>query len=140
MFDVRYARNKIAFDYIWHSEFPYMKKKTLWWTIGGGLVLLLLLIIIGRSNGDEGTRVAIEAAAPHTITETVTGSGKIYPETQVKIAPEVSGEIIALNVQEGDSVHKGELMVRINPAIYSSIVNQAQASVSQTRASSTNSA
>lgn len=115
-----------------------MKKKTLWWIIGGGLALLLLLIIIGRSSGDEGTKVAIEAAAPHTITETVTGSGKIYPETQVKIAPEVSGEIIALNVQEGDSVHKGQVLVRINPAIYNSAVNQAEASVLQTRASSVN--
>ena len=115
-----------------------MKKKKLWW-IGGGLgLLLIILIIIGRSNGDEGTKVAIEATALHTITETVTGSGKIYPETEVKIAPEVSGEIIALNVQEGDSVHRGQLMVRINPAIYNSVVNQAEASVSQSRASSTN--
>jgi HlyD family secretion protein len=115
-----------------------MKKKTLWWIIGGGVGLLLILIIIGRSSGDEGTKVAIEAAALHTITETVTGSGKIYPETQVKIAPEVSGEIIALNIKEGDSVRKGQLLVRINPTIYSSMVNQAQASVSQTRASSEN--
>ena len=116
-----------------------MKKKTLWWLVGGGLVLLLLLIIVGRNNGDEGSKVAIEAAALHTITETVTGSGKIYPETEVKIAPEVSGEIIALNVQEGDSVHKGDLLVRINPAIYNSIVNQASASVSQSRSQYQNS-
>ncbi len=117
-----------------------MKKKTLRWLIGGGLGLLILLIIIGRSGGDDGTKVAIEAAAPHTITESVTGSGKIYPETQVKIAPEVSGEIIALNVQEGDSVHRGEVLVRVNGAIYNSVVNQAAASVSQSRAASQNSA
>ncbi|MBS1616777.1 MAG: efflux RND transporter periplasmic adaptor subunit [Bacteroidetes bacterium] len=115
-----------------------MKKKTLWWIVGIGVLLLILLIIIGRLKGDEGTRVAIEAADPHTITETVSASGKIYPETEVKIAPEVSGEIIALNVEEGDSVHAGELLVRINPAIYNSMVNQAEASVSQTRASSEN--
>ncbi len=115
-----------------------MKKKTLWWIIGGGVAFLLLLILIGRGKGEEGTKVAVEAAAPHTITETVSGSGKIYPETQVKIAPEVSGEIIALNVQEGDSVRKGQMMVRINPTIYSSIVNQASATVSQSRASSVN--
>ncbi len=117
-----------------------MNKKTLWWIIGGGLGLLLLLILIGRSGGEEGTKVAVEAAALHTITETVSGSGKIYPETQVKIAPEVSGEIIALNIQEGDSVRKGDLLVRINPAIYSSMVNQASATVSQTQASSVNTA
>ncbi len=115
-----------------------MKKKTLWWIVGISILLLVLLIIIGRLKGNEGTRVAIEAAAPHTIIETVSASGKIYPETEVKIAPEVSGEIIALNVQEGDSVHAGELLVRINPAIYNSMVNQAEASVSQTRASSDN--
>ncbi len=117
-----------------------MKKKTLWWIIGGGLGLLLLLILVGRNGGDEGTKVAVEAVATHTITESVSGSGKIYPETQVKIAPEVSGEIIALNIQEGDSVRKGEMLVRINPTIYNSIVSQASASVSQTRASSVNTA
>ena len=115
-----------------------MKKKTLWWLIGGGLILLLLLLLVGRGKGENGTSVAIDAATAHTITETVTGSGKIYPETQVKIAPEVSGEIIALNVQEGDSVRKGQVLVRVNAAIYNSVVNQAEASVSQTRAASTN--
>jgi len=116
-----------------------MKKKTLWWIIGACLLLLVILIILGRNNGDQGIRVAVEAAGSHTITETVTGSGKIYPETQVKIAPEVSGEIIMMNIQEGDSVRKGDLLVRVNPAIYNSMVNQAEATVSQTRAQSTNS-
>ncbi len=111
-----------------------MKKKTLWWIIGGGTALILLLVIIGKSTGDDGTKVAIEKAGAHTITETVTASGKIYPETEVKISPEVSGEIIELNVAEGDSVNKGELMVRINPAIYSSLVTQSEANVQETRA------
>src|ERR1041384_4148631 len=116
-----------------------MKKKTLWWIIGGLGGFLLLLIIVGRSNGDEGTKVAVEKAAPHTITETVTVSGKIYPETEVKISPEVSGEIIELPVQEGDSVRKGQLLVKINPAIYSSMVNQAEATVQESRARVSNS-
>lgn len=116
-----------------------MKKKTLWWIIGGTVVLLVLLIAFGKGKGGEGVKVAVEEASPHTIIETVTGSGKIYPETEVKIAPEVSGEIIALNVQEGDSVYRGQVLVRINAAIYSSMVNQAQATVSQTRAASSNS-
>ncbi|HLO69852.1 MAG TPA: efflux RND transporter periplasmic adaptor subunit [Flavipsychrobacter sp.] len=116
-----------------------MKKKTLWWIIGGGIVLLILIIMIGKANSDNGTKVAIEKASPHTITETVTASGKIYPETEVKISPEVSGEIIELNVEEGDSVSRGELMVRINPAIYSSIVTQSEANVEETRARAANS-
>ena len=91
-----------------------MKKKTLWWIIGGSVVLLIVIIIIGKNRGSDETKVAIEKSSLRTITETVTASGKIYPETEVKISPEVSGEIIELNIAEGDSVHKGELMARIN--------------------------
>lgn len=116
-----------------------MKRKTLWWIVGGCVALLIILIVAVKNGKDTGTKVAIEKAAAHTITETVTASGKIYPETEVKISPEVSGEIIELNIDEGDSVHKGELLVRINPAIYSSMVNQAEASVAETRARVANS-
>lgn len=116
-----------------------MKKKTLYWVIGGFIALLIILVIVGKNKGDDGTKVAVEKAALHTITETVTASGKIYPETEVKIAPEVSGEIIELNVEEGDSVSKGKLLVRINPAIYSSMVNQAEATVSESRSRVANS-
>lgn len=116
-----------------------MKKKTLWWIIGGGIVMLILIIVIAKSSGDDGVQVAIEKAAPHTITETVTASGKIYPETEVKIAPEVSGEITELTIDEGDSVTRGQLLVKINPAIYNSMVNQAEASMQQSRAGAMNS-
>jgi HlyD family secretion protein len=116
-----------------------MKKKTLWWIVGGCVALLIILIIVVKSNKDTGTKVAVEKTARHTITESVTASGKIYPETEVKISPEVSGEIIELHILEGDSVGKGQLLVRINPAIYSSVVNQAEATVAETRARVTNS-
>jgi len=116
-----------------------MKKKTLWWIIGISVAVLLLLIIIVKSTSDKGTHVAVEKAALHTITETVTASGKIYPETEVKIAPEVSGEITDLRYEEGDSVHKGDLLVKINPAIYNSMVDQAEASVQQSRSTASNS-
>lgn len=117
-----------------------MKKKKLWWIVGGSLLLLIIIIIIGKSTGNKGMEVAIEAAAPHTIIESVTASGKIYPETEVKISPEVSGEITFLEVEEGDSVHKGQVLVRINPAIYSSMVTQAAASVAESKARARNSA
>lgn len=115
-----------------------MNKKKLWWIIGGALALLIIIIIIGKSTGDEGIKVAVEAAAPHTIIETVTASGKIYPETEVKISPEVSGEITMLNIEEGDSVYKGEVLVKINPTIYSSMVSQAAASVAETKSRARN--
>jgi len=112
--------------------------KKVWWIIIGCLVLLVVMVIIAK-NGDNGIiKVAVEKAGLHTITETVTASGKIYPETEVKIAPEVSGEITVPNIQEGDSVKKGDVLVKINPAIYNSMVNQASASVEQTRANANN--
>lgn len=114
-----------------------MKKKTLWVIIS--LVALLIIIIVGgKLRGDKGTKVAVEKAAPHTIIEVVTASGKIYPETEVKISPEVSGEITELTVEEGDSVYKGQLLVKINPAIYTSVVNQANASLMESKARAIN--
>lgn len=114
-----------------------MKKKTLWVIIS--LVALLIIIIVGgKLRGDKGTKVAVEKAAPHTIIEVVTASGKIYPETEVKISPEVSGEITELTVEEGDSVYKGQLLVKINPAIYASVVNQANASLMESRSRAIN--
>lgn len=112
-------------------------RKWLWISITA-IVLLALLIAFGK-NKDEGIKVSVEKVATHTITETVTASGKIYPETEVKISPEVSGEIIELNINEGDSVAKGQLLVKINPAIYSSQVQQAEASMQQTQSGVANS-
>jgi HlyD family secretion protein len=115
-----------------------MKKKTVWWLVIGLIILLLIgLFVAMRARGND-LKVAVEKTGLHTITETVTASGKIYPETEVKIAPEVSGEITLLNIAEGDSVNKGEVLVKINPAIYNSQVNQAAASVEQSRASADN--
>ena len=115
-----------------------MKSKKVWWIIIGCLVLIVVLVIIAKNNNKDEIKVATEKAGLHTITETVTASGKIYPETEVKIAPEVSGEITVLNIQEGDSVKKGDVLVKINPNIYNSMVNQQQASVEQTRAAANN--
>lgn len=112
-------------------------KKWLW--IALGVLLLVVLIVVGKSGGDDGTKVAVEKAGRNTLTETVTASGKIYPETEVKISPEVSGEIIELHVEEGDSVKEGQLLVKINPAIYHSVVQQAEASVEQSKSGVANS-
>ena len=84
--------------------------------------------------GGSAKQVAAEKAQLRSIVETVTASGKIHSETEVKVSSEVSGEIILLNVKEGDSVKKGDLLLEINPVIYESMVNQSQAGVSQVRA------
>ncbi len=99
------------------------------------VVLLIAFAVIGKKAGWTGKgdkeQVAVDKAAPRTVIETVTASGKINPTTEVKLSSEVSGEVIQLLVKEGDSVRAGQLLCVINPAIYESVVSQAGASVNQ---------
>lgn len=100
-------------------------------------VLITGLVIAkkkGWIGGGEMPSVAVEKVAKRSIIETVTASGKITPQTEVKLSSEVSGEVIELNVREGDSVKRGQLLCVVNPAIYESIVTQARASVNQFKA------
>ena len=73
-------------------------------------------------------------AGPANIVEKVSASGKVQPETEVKISPDVSGEIIELYVQEGDSVRKGQLLLRIRPDNYQAQVAMQSAQVGTQRA------
>lgn len=95
-----------------------------------GLVVALIALkkagIIGK---EEGLKVSTEKAIRRDITEIVTASGKIYPEIEVKISPDVSGEITELTVQEGDSVKKGQVLARIYADIYATQRDQAAAQV-----------
>ena len=81
--------------------------------------------------------VQTEKIARHSITETVVANGKIYPVLQVHISPEVSGEITALPVKEGQFVHKGDLLLKINPDVYIAGLNQAKAGYESSLASKT---
>lgn len=113
-----------------------MNKKLIWIIVS--LVVIILTVVILKKAGvigkEEGIKVSIEKAAKHTITETVTASGKIYPETEVKLSSDISGQIVELNVEEGDSVKKGELLAKIFADIYSNQKNQAAAQVNQQEA------
>lgn len=115
-----------------------MKNNKLILILLGLFALLITVTVIGKKAGWIGkgniAEVAVEKAEKRIITETVTASGKINPQTEVKLSSEVSGEVIQLNVKEGDSVKKGALLCVINPAIYESVVIQASASVNQTKA------
>ena len=115
-----------------------MKNNRILIIIGAIVIVAVIGLVIAKKKGmlgDTGVKqVAVEKAQKRSIIETVTASGKIHPETEVKISPEVSGEIILLNVKEGDSVKKGDLLIEINPVIYESLVSQAQAALSQVRA------
>jgi HlyD family secretion protein len=114
-----------------------MKKKVIWIIVG--LVVLVILLVLLKKGGvlgkDEGTKVSAEKATRRNITEIVTASGKIYPEKEVKISPDISGEVVDLKVtQEGDSVHKGQELARIYADIYTTQRDQAAAQMSQQQA------
>jgi len=108
-----------------------MNKKLLWIVII--LVALVVLLIALKKAGvigkEEGTKVSAEKVVRRNITEIVTASGKVYPEIEVKISPDVSGEITELNVEEGDSVRKGQILARIYADIYATQRDQAAAQV-----------
>ncbi|BAV10256.1 HlyD family secretion protein [Filimonas lacunae] len=113
-----------------------MSKKAIW-IISTLVVLVILLVVLKKSGAlgkDEGTKVSAEKAAVRSITETVTASGKVYPEVEVKISSDISGEIVELTIAEGDTVRKGQMLARIYADIYASQRDQAAATVSQTEA------
>ena len=115
-----------------------MSKKTIYILIGGAVVIIAGLIVLSKTgvigNKDKGTEVEIAQVIPTTIVETVSATGKIQPEIEVKISSEVSGEIISLNVKEGQVVKKGDLLVKINPDLYTSGYNRSVSNLSGTRA------
>ena len=115
-----------------------MSKKTIYILLAVAVVLIGTLIGLSKSgvigSKDKGTEIEIANVAASTIVETVSATGKIQPEIEVKISSEVSGEIIALNVKEGQVVKKGDLLVKINPDLYTSSYNRTISNLSGTKA------
>jgi HlyD family secretion protein len=118
-----------------------MKKKSnkLWWILGGVALLFIAALLIAKQKGligkEKPTEVEFATVSKSNLTETVSASGKIQPELEVKITPDVPGEIIGLYVKEGDSVKKGQLLLRIQPENYISVVERFRAGVNQSKAS-----
>lgn len=104
-----------------------------------GLIALLVVFRLVKGKGDSGIKVTAEKVQARTLVESVNVSGKIYPEVEVKISPDISGEIVELNVEEGDSVKKGQQLARIYADIYATQRDQAAAAVSQQQAMEANS-
>jgi HlyD family secretion protein len=119
-----------------------MKQNKILKIAGIVIVLLLVVIVIGRRAGwigkTPGIRVTVEATENRTITETVTASGKVQPVIEVKISPDVSGEVVELLIAEGDFVKRGDLLVQINPDIYKSALDRVEASLNTSRANLAN--
>jgi HlyD family secretion protein len=113
-------------------------KKTIWLIIAG-VALIVAVMIAKKFSGNKSTKVSTEIAKKRTIIETVSASGKIQPEVEVKISSDVSGEIVELFVKEGDHVKKGDLLCRINPLIYESNLNRMAATLNGSKANLSNS-
>src|SRR6478735_6102740 len=113
--------------------------------LGAIVIVLLVFGLMAKKKGwigkQTGTSVTVAKAKTADIVERVSASGKVQPEVEVKISPDVSGEITELHVAEGDSVKKGQLLLKIKPDNYQSLVdmrvaavNQAKANLAQSRA------
>ncbi|MEO7523282.1 MAG: efflux RND transporter periplasmic adaptor subunit [Ferruginibacter sp.] len=118
-----------------------MNKTTKWILIIVGILVVTLVIMsqMGVFGKVEGTKVTAEKVQRRTIIETVSASGKIYPEIEVKVSPDISGEITELTVQEGDTVKKGQLLAKIYADLYDIQRDQAASGVVQSQAQVANS-
>ena len=116
---------------------PRRKARRRWW-----LYLVILLLVGGgvagylHSKQEKPTTVTIEPAQRRDIVQLVSATGKVQPETEVKISPEVAGEIIELPVADGQTVRKGDLLIKINPDNYQAQVAQQEASISSAKSMS----
>jgi HlyD family secretion protein len=109
------------------------RKRTLLYVLIGAFLLITAAAIYKSRQKPKGEEVTLEKVQRRSIKETVSASGKIFPETEVKISSDVSGEIIDLYVKEGDSVTVGQILAKIKPDEYQSLVEQGEASVSTAR-------
>src|SRR3984885_15639527 len=108
-------------------------------TLGALVVLIILLKMTGVIGKPKMTQVATEKATVREINETVSASGKIKPHVEVKISPEVSGEVVELPIKEGDVVKKGQLICKIRPDILQSGYDRAVAAYNTQQAAIGNS-
>jgi len=115
-----------------------MSKKTIYILLGSAVTVIVALLVLSKTGvigkKDKGTEVEIATVNEITVVETVSATGKIQPETEVKISSMVSGEIIDLPVKEGQVVKKGDLLVKINPDLYTSGLKRTVSNLSGTKA------
>ncbi|MEQ8628009.1 efflux RND transporter periplasmic adaptor subunit [Ekhidna sp.] len=106
--------------------------------LGGVVLFLILFAVIGKSQGWVGQKkkiqVEVSKAEKNTIIEKVSASGQVQPVVEVSLSPEVSGEIIEMEIEEGDSVSKGDFLLRIRPDNFQSAYDQAVAGLNQQKA------
>ncbi len=121
------------------SAAPQKKKsnRKLLILLGVAAVVIIALVVFAASKNKEGgIPVTTEKAVVKTITHLVTATGKVQPEVEVKISPEVAGELIDIPVIEGQAVKKGDLLVRIKPDFYQAQLEQQEAALASAKAAS----
>ena len=115
-----------------------MKNKKILPIVIGVVVVAIIVLVVGKKQGWFGKEFSISVATENvksqTLTEFITANGKIQPETQVKISPDVSGEVIELYVEEGQEVKAGTLLCVIKPEIYVSALNRSEAALNSAKA------
>lgn len=109
-------------------------KKNIKWILLFAIVVIIGLIIYGSKNKKNSISVTTETVSKKTITEVIPANGKIKPVVEVKISPDVSGEIIELNFKEGDPIKKGDLIIKIKQDVYISMRDRAEASLNSIKA------
>jgi HlyD family secretion protein len=116
---------------------PKRSRKRLYWLIAFAVVVIVALVaMVASKKREKPILVTTDKAFRKNVTQLVTATGKIQPEIEVKIAPEVSGEIVEIAVKEGDVVHRGQLLMRIKPDAYKAQVESQQAALSGARSAS----
>ncbi|MFI5211915.1 MAG: efflux RND transporter periplasmic adaptor subunit [Ignavibacteria bacterium] len=108
-------------------------KKLLLFSIIGGVLLLIIIAVVVSGKKDKLITVQTEKVIKRNITQVVSGTGTINPETKVDVSAEISGEIVQLPYKEGDTVKKGDLLVKIKAETYGERINQQQAGVQFSR-------
>lgn len=113
------------------------KRRKIWlWVLLAVLALLIAAAVIKSKNKPKGTEVYTEKVTRRDLKETVSASGKIFPEKEIKISSDVSGEVVELYVKEGDSVKLGQILARVNPDVYQSAIERGAAGVNAAKAQS----
>jgi HlyD family secretion protein len=115
------------------------RKKTLWYIIGAIVLVVIVVLAVKKGKSSDAQKVAVEKVTKRNIIETVSANGKIQPAKDVKISPYISGEVVELYVKEGDFVKKGQKLAKIDPKIYISSFQQAEAAMKTTEANQANS-
>ena len=109
-------------------------KKNIKWIIAVALILIVILAVIGSKNKKSAISVTTEKIGTNNIIEVIPANGKIKPVVEVKISPDVSGEIIELHFKEGDYIKRGDLIIKIKQDVYISMRERAEASLNSVKA------